>query len=153
MCSSARSLLAAGAWRYWGDSVRKFAFKSTFGHTFLKNLSIARKFLVVFAVLMLSLGAVGMVSMFGMREILGTFGRAADAYEASKLASQLESSASRVIAQQNAYQRSGNEAQAHSVRSGLTAMREHAAKLQELTAGTAEADKVAKMAGVIEENA
>ncbi|HEX6072987.1 MAG TPA: hypothetical protein VFY95_08270 [Sphingomicrobium sp.] len=65
---------------------KRFAVKAAFGHSFLKNLSIGRNFLVVFAVLMVSLGAVALVGMSGMRGILATFDHAAGAYAASKLA-------------------------------------------------------------------
>ena len=84
-----------------GDSVAKLISNTAFGHGFLRNQAISRKFLVVFAVLMVSLAAVGMISMNGMRIILGTFDRATEAYTASKLASQIESTVSRVIGAEN----------------------------------------------------
>ncbi len=85
----------------------KLISNSAFGHGFLRNLSISRKFLVVFAVLMVSLAAVGLISMNGMRIILGTFDRAANAYVASKLAGQIESQVSHVVAAENTYLRTG----------------------------------------------
>src|SRR5262245_15303739 len=117
--------------------------KSAFGHTFLQNLTINRKFLVVFAVLIVSLGAVAMISMNGMRQILGTFDRAATAYEASDVGGDLESTVARMIASQSTYLRLGSKAQADAVRTGLKMMSEHVAKLAELTANTPEAEKVA----------
>jgi methyl-accepting chemotaxis protein len=134
-----------------GDSVRKtFAFKAGFGHSFLKNLTIGRKFLVVFAVLMVSLGAVALVSMSGMRGILGTFDRAAGAYAASKLAGQLEATASRVVAAENAYLRLGGEEQAASVIAGIDGMKKTSADLAKMTAGTSAAANVGKIVGIIE---
>ncbi len=124
--------------------------KSVFGHGFLKNLAISRKFTVVFAVLLVSLAAIGVISMSGMRSILGTFDRAAIAYEASDVAGDLESTVARVIAAQNSYLRLGSQAQADAVKAGLTAMGEHVAKLAELTAGTPDADKVAAVAAIVE---
>src|SRR5262245_29909525 len=102
-----------------GDSVAKFSFTSAFGHAFLRNFSIARKFLVVFAVLMVSLAAVGLISMSGMRVIFGTFDRAASAYAASKLAGQIESTVSHTISAENAYLRLGGESQAREVAAGI----------------------------------
>ncbi|HET6160702.1 MAG TPA: methyl-accepting chemotaxis protein, partial [Dongiaceae bacterium] len=124
--------------------------KSTFGHSFLKNLTISRKFLVVFAVLMISLGAVGFISMNGMRAISGTFDRAADAYAASKLAAQIESTVSRVIAAENSYLRMGGDAQAMQVTAGIEKMEKNATELAKLTIGTAVAEKVTKVAGIID---
>jgi methyl-accepting chemotaxis protein len=127
-----------------------FAFKSGFGHSFLKNLSISRKFLVVFAVLMVSLGAVAMISINGMTAISGTFDRAADAYAASKLAAQIESTVSRVIAAENNYLRMGGDAQAQAVIIGIDEMRKSAANLEKLTAGTPIAGKVTEIAAIID---
>jgi methyl-accepting chemotaxis protein/CHASE3 domain sensor protein len=127
--------------------------QSRLTHGFLKNLGISRKFLVVFAVMMVSLGAVAVISMTGMRQILGTFDRAAGAYDASALAAALESSVARVIGAQNIYLRLGGDGQAQQVRTGLKSMRETVAKLQALTVGTSDADKVAKAAAIVEENA
>ncbi len=123
--------------------------KSAFGHSFLQNLTISRKFLVVFAVLIISLGAVATISMNGMREILGTFDRAATAYDASDVAGDLESTVARVIAAQSTYLRLGSKAQAEAVKVGLNQMKEHAEKLAELTADTPEADKVVAVEGII----
>ncbi|WP_162917431.1 methyl-accepting chemotaxis protein [Dongia deserti] len=129
----------------------KLALKSTFGHAFLKNLAIARKFLVVFAVLMVSLAAVAMISMTGMRTISGTFDSAANAYAASKLAAQIETNVSRVIAAQNQYLRMSGDAQAQAVTVGIDKMRKNVTELAALTQGTAVADKVAKLAGIVDE--
>jgi methyl-accepting chemotaxis protein/CHASE3 domain sensor protein len=134
-----------------GDSVAKLAFKSTFGHAFLKNLTIARKFLVVFAVLMVSLGAVALISMTGMRDIFGTFDRAATAYSASKLAARIESSVQQVIAAENLYLRTSSNAQAQRVTVGIDEMHKNIAALTGLTQGTAEAAKVTRIAGIIDE--
>ena len=124
--------------------------KSAFGHSFLKNLTISRKFLVVFAVLMASLAIVAMISMNGMREIFGTFDRAAGAYTASKLAGQLESTVSRVIAAENTYLRMGGDMQAQAVTVGIDEMEKNAAKLAKLTEGTPVAQNVAKIVDIIE---
>ncbi|HEY3145215.1 MAG TPA: HAMP domain-containing protein, partial [Dongiaceae bacterium] len=134
------------------DSVRKMkiAFKSGFGHSFLKNLTISRKFLMVFAVLMVSLGAVAMISINGMTEISGTFDRAANAYAASKLAAQIDSTVSRVIAAENNYLRIGGDAQAQAVVTGIDEMRKSIARLEELTAGTPIAGKVTELAAIID---
>jgi len=123
---------------------------STLGHSFLENLSISRKFLVVFTVLMASLAVVAMISMNGMREIFGTFDRAAGAYAASKLAGQLESTVARVIAAENAYLRMGGEMQAEGVTIGIGELRKNAGKLAMLTDGTPVAPNVARIVGVIE---
>ena len=130
--------------------MRKSIFRSGFGHSFLKNLSISRKFLVVFAVLMVSLGAVALISMNGMRAIFETFDRAASAYTASKLASQIESTVSQVIAAENSYLRMGGDAQAMQVTVGIQEMQKSVAELAKLTAGTPIAEKVTKVAGIIE---
>ena len=137
------------AWRRKIHSGARSMFKSAFGHSFLQNLTISRKFLVVFAVLIVSLGAVGMISMNGMRVILGTFDRAATAYDASDVAGDLESTVARVIAAQSTYLRLGSKAQAEAVKVGLNQMKEHAEKLAELTANTPEADKVVAVEGII----
>jgi methyl-accepting chemotaxis protein/CHASE3 domain sensor protein len=134
-----------------GDSVAKLAFKSTFGHSFLKNLTISRKFLVVFAVLMVSLAAVALISMAGMRDIFGTFDRAANAYSASKLAARIETTVQQVIASESQYLSSGGNAQAQRVVVGIDEMRKNIAKLTELTQGTPEAAKVTKIGATIEE--
>jgi methyl-accepting chemotaxis protein len=130
--------------------VAKSILKSGFGHSFLKNLSISRKFLVVFAVLMVSLGAVSVISMNGMRTILATFDRAASAYTASKLASQIESNVSQVIAAENAYLRTGDEPEAQQVLGGIAALKDSTAELAKLTAGTQVAKQVSMIDGVIE---
>ncbi|HEY1384323.1 MAG TPA: methyl-accepting chemotaxis protein [Dongiaceae bacterium] len=127
-----------------------FAVKSSFGHSFLKNLTISRKFLVVFAVLMVSLGAVAMISIDGMRAISGTFDRAAGAYAASKLAAQIDSTASRVIAAENNYLRVGGDEPAQAVLAGIEEMRTSIATLAKLTAGTPVAGKVTELAAIID---
>src|SRR5215813_4676484 len=97
--------------------------KIAFGHSFLRNFTISRKFFVVFAVLVVSLGAVAAISMNGMRTIFGTFDRAADAYAASKLAGQIDSSVSRVIAAENSYLRLGGEPQAQEVKKEIETLK------------------------------
>jgi methyl-accepting chemotaxis protein len=123
---------------------------SALGHTFLKNLTISRKFLVVFAVLMISLAAVGLISMNGMRMIFGTFDRAASAYTASKLAGQIESSVSHVVAAENTYLRLGGEPEAQGVFDGIQALKGKAGELSRLTRGSQVARQVDKIAGLIE---
>jgi len=123
---------------------------SSFGHGFLRNQAISRKFLVVFAVLMVSLGAVALVSMSGMRGILGTFDRAAGAYAASKLAGQLEASAARVVAAESTYLRLGGEEEAAAVIAGIDAMKKTSADLAAATAGTPAAQNVGKIVGIID---
>jgi methyl-accepting chemotaxis protein len=130
--------------------VVKFASSSAFGHGFLRNLSISRKFLVVFAVLMVSLAVVGLVSMNGMRTILATFDRAANAYEASKVAGQIESTVSSVIAAENAYLRVGGAPEAEAVASGIKALEANTAKLAKLTENSQIAKQVSKISGTIE---
>ena len=105
-----------------GISVAKLISSSTFGHGFLRNLSISRKFLVVFAVLMMSLAALASISITGMRTISGTFDSAAGAYTASKLAAQIETNVARVIAAQNQYLRMSGDAQAQGVVIGIDQM-------------------------------
>ena len=136
-----------------GDSVAKLISNTAFGHGFLRNQAISRKFLVVFAVLMVSLAAVGMISMNGMRIILGTFDRATEAYTASKLASQIESTVSRVIGAENQYLRMAGDAQAQAVVIGIDEMRKYVAKLTDLTQGSPVAENVAKLAGIVDDYA
>jgi methyl-accepting chemotaxis protein len=136
-----------------GISVTKLTSTSTFGHGFLRNLSISRKFLVVFAVLMVSLAAVAAISITGMRTISGTFDSAADAYLASKLAARIETNVSRVIAAQNQYLRMSGDAQAQAVTIGIDEMKKNVASLTELTQGTEVAAKVAKIGGIVDEYA
>ena len=124
--------------------------KSAFGHGFLKNLAISRKFTVVFAVLLVSLAAIGLISMGGMRTILGTFDRAADAYAASDAAGDFESAVARTVAAEGTYLRIGGPAQAQAVKAGLDAMREHVARLEQLTANTPAADQVKAVAAIVE---
>ena len=124
--------------------------KIALGHSFLKNFTISRKFLVVFALLMASLGAVAMISMNGMRVILGTFDGAAQAYEASKLASQIESTVSHVIAAENSYLRVGGDQAAQDVTAGIQKLEASAAELAKLTAGTPVAKQVTKIDGIIQ---
>ncbi|HJR20786.1 MAG TPA: HAMP domain-containing methyl-accepting chemotaxis protein, partial [Dongiaceae bacterium] len=131
----------------------KLVSNSAFGHGFLRNLGISRKFLVVFAVLMASLAAVASISITGMRTISGTFDSAADAYAASKLAARIETNVSRVIAAQNQYLRMSGDAEAQAVTSGIDEMKKNVADLSELTQGTEVADKVAKIAGIVDEYA
>ncbi len=131
----------------------KLASSSSFGHGFLRNVSISRKFLVVFAVLMVSLAAVGLISMNGMRIIFSTFERATEAYSASKLAAQIESTVSRVIAAQNQYLRMGGDAQAQAVTIGIGEMRKSVASLGELTQGSPVAENVTKLAGIMDQYA
>ena len=126
---------------------------SAFGHGFLRNLSISRKFLVVFAVLMVSLAVVASISISGMRTISGTFDSAADTYAASKLAARIETNVARVIAAQNQYLRMSGDAQAQSVTIGIDEMKKNVATLSELTKGTDVAEKVAKIAGIVDEYA
>jgi len=133
--------------------VAKLVSSSSFGHGFLRNVSISRKFLVVFAVLMVSLAAVGLISMNGMRIIFTTFDRATEAYSASKLAAQIESSVSRVIAAQNQYLRMGGDAQAQAVTIGIDEMRKSVASLTELTQGSPVAENVTKLAGIMDQYA
>ena len=123
---------------------------SAFGHSFLKNLTISRKFLVVFAVLMFSLAAVAMISMNGMRMIFGTFDRAASAYAASKLAGQIESTVSHTIAAENIYLRTGGAPQAQEVTMSIQSLKDNAAKLASSTEGTEVAKQVTKIAGLID---
>ena len=129
----------------------KLISSSTFGHGFLRNLSISRKFLVVFAVLMMSLAALASISITGMRTISGTFDSAAGAYTASKLAAQIETNVARVIAAQNQYLRMSGDAQAQGVVIGIDQMKKNVASLSELTQGTDVAAKVAKIAGIVDE--
>ena len=136
-----------------GDSVAKVVSNSAFGHGFLRNLGISRKFLVVFAVLMVSLAAVASISITGMRTISGTFDSAADAYAASKLAARIETNVSRVIAAQNQYLRESGDEQAQAVTVGIDEMKKNVAGLSELTQGTEVADKVAKIAGIVDKYA
>jgi methyl-accepting chemotaxis protein len=136
-----------------GDSVAKLISTSAFGHGFLRNLSISRKFLVVFAVLMVSLAVVASISITGMRTISGTFDSAADTYAASKLAARIETNVSRVIAAQNQYLRMSGDAQAQAVTIGIDEMKKNVASLSELTKGTDVAEKVAKIAGIVDEYA
>src|SRR4030095_6960895 len=151
--------MSAGPWGFFGfgdstgDSVAKLVSSSSFGHGFLRNVSISRKLLVVFAVLMVSLAAVGLISMTGMRIIFTTFDRATEAYSASKLAAQIESSVSRVIAAQNQYLRMGGDAQAHAVIIGIDEMRKSVASLTELTQGSPVAENVTKLAGIMDQYA
>jgi methyl-accepting chemotaxis protein len=130
--------------------VAKLDSGSSFGHGFLRNLSISRKFLVVFAVLMVSLAAVGLISMNGMRIIFGTFDRAAHAYTASKLAGQIESQVSHVVAAENTYLRLGGAMQAQAVTTGLDEMKKAVANLSKETEGTAVAKQVTKVVGLID---
>ncbi|MEZ5832544.1 MAG: HAMP domain-containing methyl-accepting chemotaxis protein [Dongiaceae bacterium] len=127
----------------------RLLFKSALGHSFLKNLTINRKFLVVFAVLMVSLAALAIIGMKGMRDILGTFDRAAAAYDASDVASDFESTVARVIASQNAYLREGGQPQAEAVKSGLKTMSDYNARLAELTTNAPEAGKVSTVADIV----
>ena len=136
-----------------GIFVAKLIPNSTFGHGFLRNLGISRKFLVVFAVLMASLAAVASISITGMRTISGTFDSAADAYAASKLAARIETNVSGVIAAQNQYLRMSGNAQARAVTIGIDEMKQNVASLSELTQGTGVAEKVAKIAGIVDEYA
>jgi methyl-accepting chemotaxis protein len=99
---------------------------------------------------MVSLAAVAMISMTGVREILGTFDRAAAAYSASKLASQMEAIVSRVVAAENAYLRMGGNTQAEAVTIGIEEMQKTTAALAEATKGTPEAEKVGTLAGIVE---
>ena len=128
----------------------KVTSNSAFGHGFLRNLSISRKFLVVFAVLMVSLAVVGLISMNGMRMILGTFDRAANAYAASKLAGQIESQVAHVVAAENTYLRLGGAMQAQAVTTGLDEMRKAVEELAKETAGTAVTKQVTKVMGLVE---
>jgi methyl-accepting chemotaxis protein len=130
--------------------VSKLSSKSALGHTFLKNLTISRKFAVVFVVLMVSLGAVALISMNGMREIFGTFDRAAGAYAASKLASQLESTVSHAVAAESTYLRMGGAMQAQAVTIGIDEMQKTAADLATVTQGTPVAESVGKIGAIIE---
>ena len=111
---------------------------------------MARKFAVIFVVLLASLAAISALSLSGMRSILGTFDQAALAYEASRLAGQLESAVTRVVAAQSAYLRLGGEPQAQAVATGLQSMQTIAADLATLTHGTAAADKIARVTALVE---
>src|SRR6185295_16990738 len=97
--------------------------------------------------------AVGLISMNGMRIIFTTFDRATEAYSASKLAAQIESSVSRVIAAQNQYLRMGGDAQAQAVTIGIDEMRKSVASLTELTQGSPVAENVTKLAGIMDQYA